>query len=323
MKKLRAAVVGVGYLGNFHAQKYKNNSACELIGVCDAHKETAQKRSEELKVPFFTQPQELIGKVDLVTIASSTTFHYELASLFLQAGVPVNLEKPMTANLEQAEKLFELQQKTKTLLTVGHIERFNPAIIELKKQFSGVALSGNPVSKIESPYHYELTRWATFKSRGSDVSVVYDLMIHDIDLLFYLTNSDIQNYFISGSRLASKELDSIQGSFKMNNGQTLTISVSRVSPKMVRNIKAYSKEKIVNANTASLELEIQTKNLSPANNDDLIRNQLLQVNKVDALQEETNHFIDCVLGSSTPKVTIQDGLKSMIWADKFSKEIKF
>lgn len=310
MKKLRAAVIGVGYLGNFHAQKYKNNPSVELVGVCDAFEETAKKRSEELKVPYFTNPKDLIGKVDLVTIAASTSFHFEVASLFLSAGVPVNVEKPMTATLEQAHKLFELQQKTKTLLTIGHIERFNPAINEVRKQVQN------------SAYHYELTRWATFKARGSDVSVVYDLMIHDIDLLFSLTGSDIQDYFVSGSRLASKEMDSIQGSFKMKNGMTSTISVSRVSPKMVRSVKAYSPEKIVFANTATLELDVQTKNPAPANPDDLILNQTMTVNKVDALQEETNHFVECVLGQAKPKITVEDGLRSMIWADKFSKEVK-
>lgn len=310
MKKLRAAVIGVGYLGNFHAQKYKNNPHVELVGVCDAFEETAKKRAEELKVPAFTNPKDLIGKVDLVTIAASTTFHFEIASLFLNAGIPVNVEKPMTATLEQAQKLFEIQQKTKTLLTIGHIERFNPAINELRSQMQN------------SAYHFELTRWAAFKARGSDVSVVYDLMIHDIDLLFSLTGSDIQDYFVSGSKLASKEMDSIQGSFKMKNGMTSTISVSRVSPKMVRSVKAYGKEKIVFANTATLELEIQNKNANPANADDLVLNQTMQVNKVDALQEETNHFVDCVLGNAKPKITAEDGLRSMIWADKFSKEIK-
>lgn len=310
MKKLRAAVIGVGYLGNFHAQKYKNNPSVELVGVCDAFEETAKKRSEELKVPYFTNPKDLIGKVDLVTIAASTSFHFEIASLFLNAGVPVNLEKPMTATLEQAHKLFELQQKTKTFMTIGHIERFNPAINEVRNQVQN------------SAYHYELTRWATFKARGSDVSVVYDLMIHDIDLLFSLTGSDIQDYFVSGSRLASKEMDSIQGSFKMKNGMTTTISVSRVSPRMVRSVKAYSPEKIVFANTATLELDVQSKNPNPANPDDLILNQTMTVSKVDALQEETNHFVECVLGQAKPKITVEDGLRSMIWADKFSREVK-
>jgi predicted dehydrogenase len=309
VKKLRAAVIGVGYLGNFHAQKYKNNPNCELIGICDSFLDMAKKRSEELKVPYYTDPKELIGKVDLVTIAASTTFHFELAALFLKAGIPVNVEKPMTATFEQAQQLLEIQQASKTLLTVGHIERFNPAINELKKQMNDQA------------YHFELTRWATFKSRGSDVSVVYDLMIHDIDLLFYLTGSDIKDYFVSGSRLVSEALDSVQASFKMLNGKTATISVSRVSPKMIRNIKAYGKDKIINANTGTLELEIQNKNQAPANPDDLVANQLLQVSKVDALQEETNHFVDCVLGKATPKISIHDGLKSMDWATKITKAV--
>lgn len=309
MKKLRAAVVGVGYLGHFHAQKYKNNSQSELVGVCDSNLDLAKQRSKELGVPFYSDPKELIGKVDLVTIAASTTYHFELASLFLSAGIPTNLEKPMTATLEQAQKLFEIQQKTKTLLTLGHIERFNPAILELKNQMN------------EKTYHIELTRWSTFKSRGSDVSVVYDLMIHDIDLLFYLLESDVKDYFVSGSSLVSKELDSVAGSFKMLNGKTATISVSRVSSKINRNIKVYGADKILNANTANLEIEIQLKNQKPTSPDDLVLNQHLQVNKVDALQEETNHFINCVLGLEKPRITVLDGLKSMEWAHKITESI--
>ena len=309
MKKLRAAVVGVGYLGHFHAQKYKNNSQSELVGVCDSNLDLAKQRSKELGVPFYSDPKELIGMVDLVTIAASTTYHFELASLFLNAGIPTNLEKPMTATLEQAQKLFEIQQKTKTLLTLGHIERFNPAILELKNQMN------------EKTYHIELTRWSTFKSRGSDVSVVYDLMIHDIDLLFYLLESDVKDYFVSGSSLVSKELDSVAGSFKMLNGKTATISVSRVSSKINRNIKVYGADKILNANTANLEIEIQLKNQKPTSPDDLVLNQHLQVNKVDALQEETNHFINCVLGLEKPRITVLDGLKSMEWAHKITESI--
>lgn len=125
--KLRGAVVGVGYLGRFHAQKIKAHADAELVGVCDYSYEQAQKVAEELSVKAFLQPQELIGKIDFVHIVASTQAHYDLTELFLKAKIPVLVEKPIAATVEQARKLCELAQQQQTLLTVGHIERFNPA----------------------------------------------------------------------------------------------------------------------------------------------------------------------------------------------------
>ncbi len=315
MKKLRAAVVGVGYLGNFHAQKYKNNPHCELVGVCDASPEQAQKIATALGVTAYTNPKDLIGKVDLVTIATSTRFHYELAMMFVEAGIPVNVEKPMTATLEQAEKLFEASQKKKSFLTVGHIERFNPSIVEVANKMAGEATS------------FELTRWAPFNLRGSDVSVVFDLMIHDIDLMFWLCqNGKVTNHSVRGDVIVSQETDSVTGYFDLNldSGKTKSVymSVNRASGKGVRQLKAYSKTKTITANTGIHELEMYEFNPSAAKVEDKIKTTNWTVAKVDALQEETNHFIDCVLNNKKPLITAEDGLRAMVWADKIDKHIR-
>lgn len=315
MKKLRAAVVGVGYLGNFHAQKFKNNPHCELVAVCDANLAQAQKIATALNCQAYTNPKDLFGKVDLVTIAASTQYHYDLATLFVNEKIPVNVEKPMTATLEQAEKLYALSESKKSLLTVGHIERFNPSIIEVAKKM------GNEAS------HFELIRWSPFKNRGSDVSVIYDLMIHDIDLMFWLCQgAGVTNFIARGDTLISKETDSVTAYFDLSldkgNSKSVYMSINRTSGKAVRQLKAYSKRKSLTANTGTHELEMYEFFPQADKEEDKVKTSNWTLSKADALQEETNYFVDCVLNNKRPLITAEDGLKAMIWADKIDKHIR-
>lgn len=294
MTKLRAAVVGVGYLGTFHAQKYTKNANAQLVGVCDFSPAQADKVAAELGVAAIHKAQDLIGQVDMVTVAASTQSHYELAKLFLQNGIHVNVEKPITATIPQAEELVSLAQQKNLKLAVGHIERFNPAIIELKKH-------------LKDTKTLELTRLATYKARGADVSVLHDLMIHDMDLLYWLTGSEIENFTASGSKLISKELDTAQVAVKMKNGTMVYIHVSRVSSNMQRWIRATQKESILFANTGTLELE----KCEPGSGDAPVKITPWTVTKEDALQKETDAFIDSVMNNKPLAVTGLDGMKSL------------
>jgi predicted dehydrogenase len=304
--KLRAAVVGVGYLGTFHAQKYTKNSNVKLIGVCDFSSAQADKVAGELGVASFHRAQDLIGQVDLVTVAASTQSHYELAKLFLKNGIHVNVEKPMTATVPQAEELVNLAQQKNLKLAVGHIERFNPSIVELKKH-------------LKNTKTLELTRLATYKARGADVSVLHDLMIHDMDLLYWLTGSEIERFIGSGSKLISKELDTAQVAVKMKSGTMVYINVSRVSSSMQRWIRATQKESVIYANTGSLELEKSESDLpEPAGVDASVKVTTWTLTKEDALQKETDAFIDSVLNNKAVAVSGLDGWKSL----KAIEEIK-
>lgn len=294
-KKLRGAVVGVGYLGNFHAQKYKNNPHVELVGVCDHFPAQADKIAAELGVKSFHKPQDLVGEVDLVTIAASTLSHFELAKMFLQNGIHVNVEKPITATVPQAEELLVLAQKNNLKLAVGHIERFNPAVNDLQKH-------------LKNPKFIELTRMAPYKARGADVSVLHDLMIHDMDLLFWLSGSEIESMVCSGTKLVSKELDTASVSFKMKNGIHAVINVSRVSPVAQRSIRVLQDDCTLFAQTGSLEIE---KVVPGPGGDQLVTVTKWNVEKADALQKETDAFIDCVLNNKQPVVTGLDGLKAL------------
>lgn len=294
MSKLRAAVVGVGYLGTFHAQKYTKNPNVQLVGVCDFSPAQADKVAAELGVAAIHKAQDIVGQVDLVTIAASTQSHYELAKLFLQNGIHVNVEKPIAATIPQAEELVNLAQQKNLKLAVGHIERFNPSIIELKKN-------------LKDTKTLELTRLATYKARGADVSVLHDLMIHDMDLVYWLSGSEIESFTASGSKLISSELDTAQVAFKMKSGLMAYVNVSRVSSNMQRWIRATQKGSVLYANTGTLELE---KN-EPGSGETPVKVSTWTVTKEDALQKETDAFIDAVKNNTPTVVNGMDGLKAL------------
>ena len=168
--KLRTAVVDVGHLGRFHAQKHKMLEDVELIGVCDASKEQAEKIAREMGVKAFFDPAKLIGRVDAVTVAASTPAHFELVKLFLENKIHVLVEKPIANNSREAEELCRIAEKHALKFQVGHVERFNPALQAAR-------------AKIDKPLFIEVHRLAPFKVRSTEVDVVLDLMIHDLDVI--------------------------------------------------------------------------------------------------------------------------------------------
>ncbi len=307
MSKLRAAVVGVGYLGNFHAQKYKNNSNVDLIGVCDYSTIQAEKVAQELQVKVFAKAQDLIGQVDLVTIAASTQSHFELAKLFIENGIHVNIEKPVTANLEQAHQLLQLQklmQGKNVIISVGHIERFNPSVLELKKYAQSVR-------------HIELDRMAPFKSRGADVSVLHDLMIHDLDILNYLFPEQWEVVQYSGNQICGGSLDTAQVSLKSASGRTAYIHVSRVNAVPVRQIRFIGKSEVITVQSGTHDFERITR----GTDQEPMRIEKWQLDKADALQKETDAFIQAVQNQQSPEVPLSAGILAMTQVEEILAKI--
>lgn len=298
--KLRGAVVGVGYLGQFHAQKIKAHPAVTLAGVCDFSYSQAQKVAAELATVAFKTPQEMIGLVDFVQIAASTQAHFDLASLFLTQKIPVLVEKPIAATIEQAEKLCQLSEKNSTLLTVGHIERFNPAFRYLKENSGDVG-------------YLEINRLAPFRVRGSDVSVLHDLMIHDIDLVAWIFGSEIVNFTVAGKKLIRPTYDDVSVRLELKSGVQVTINNSRVTPQIIRNYRAVGKSKTIYMNTATLEGEV----LRPLTEDPFYSTETVKLEKADTLALETDHFIQCVLGRKKPAITAREALRALINVEKF------
>lgn len=303
--KLRAAVVGVGYLGTFHAQKIKAHAEAELVGVCDFSFAQAEKVATDLGTQAFRKPEDLIGKVDYVHIAASTQSHYDLAHLFLQNKIPVLVEKPIAATVEQAEKLCDLAEKNKTLLTVGHIERFNPAFVYLKENITAVS-------------YLEINRLAPFRTRGSDVSVLHDLTIHDIDLVHWLFDSAIESYEVAGKKIIKNTFDDVSIRLKLKNGTQVTINNSRVSPQIVRNYRAVAPHQVIATNTATLEVEI----LKPINAEPYHTVEKVQINKADSLALEADHFIQCILGKKQLAITGQEAMLALKNVEKFVSHLE-
>ncbi len=292
---LRAAVVGVGYLGNFHAQKYKSLTGVQLVGVCDTLLSQAVKVATDLGVRAFSKPQDLLGEVDLVTIASTTRTHFELAQFFLSHGVHVNVEKPMTVTVAEAEELVQLAAAKNLVLTVGHIERFNPAVVALKAQ-------------MQKPKIIELQRHAPFKARGADVSVVHDLMVHDIDLLLSMVPSPVVKVHARGSKVVTNSWDVASATFEFANGVLGFIHVSRIASAMTRSVKLVDQNFQIFANTQTGELEKISQGTSEQ---EPLKVEKWTVDKKDALLQETETFVKAVQKQGSLLVTGQDGLQAM------------
>lgn len=303
--KLRGAVIGVGYLGQFHAHKIKAHAEAQLVGVCDFSFEQAQKVAVDLSTEAYQNPEELFGKVDFVHIAASTQSHFDLAQLFLQQKIPVLVEKPIAATIEQAEKLCELSEKNNTLLTVGHIERFNPAFQYLKENSTSVN-------------YLEINRLAPFRTRGSDVSVLHDLTIHDIDLVSWIFNSSIESYEVAGTKLIKPTYDDVSIRLKLKNGTQVTINNSRVTPQIIRNYRAVANNQVIFMNTATLEAEV----LKPTSSDPYHTIENIKLQKVDALGLEADHFIQCVLGKKKPAITAHEATNALKYVEKFISKLE-
>ncbi len=304
MKKLRAAVVGVGYLGAFHAQKYKNNPQSDLVGVFDINRMQAQKVANALSVGVFEKLEDLPGKVDVATIATSTQNHFEVAEFLIQNGIHLNIEKPITADLSQAHKLIDLASKKNVKITVGHIERFNPAFLKWR------LLMGT--SK-----YIEFERCGPFKARGADVSVIHDLMIHDIDLLLSLNPGPIINLEARGAKLMSQTIDWAVVWLSFSNLK-VCLKASRVSPIPARLIKSYDDDShwTVYLNNGELDRVRFHSGLDAS-----LVSERIATDKVDALQKETDAFVDAIINNREPLISGRDGLVALELVERICSEL--
>ncbi len=305
MKKLKGAVIGVGYLGTFHAQKIAANPRTELVAVFDHSADQATKVADSLKTKAVQNLDEIAKSVDFVTIAASTQAHYELAHFFLNKNIPTLVEKPIAATAELGMKLTELADKNKVIFSVGHIERFNPAYDYLKQNFSDTK-------------YLELNRLAPFRIRGSDVSVLHDLMIHDMDLVNFLFKQKIKSHMITGHSLIRPTIDDVSLRLELESGTQVTIQNSRLCPQIIRNYRAIQKNCTLFVNTATLEGEFL---YSDSSHESLVRTEKIQIPKVDALGLEIDHFISAVAGEKPVAITAIEATLALQQIEKFVQEL--
>src|SRR5689334_7962778 len=239
MSKIRAAVIGVGYLGRFHAQKYAALPSCELVAVADGRQEVRDAVAAEVKSRPVADYRELLGEVDAVSVVTPTPAHYEIADAFLDAGAHVLVEKPITETPAQAGSLIARAAEKRRILQVGHLERFNAAILAAEPH-------------LHSPRFMECHRLAPYKERGTDVNVVLDLMIHDIDLVQSLAGSEIESIDAIGSPVFSGEIDIANARIRFANGCVANTTASRVSLKTERKLRIFE-------DAAYISLDLQQK----------------------------------------------------------------
>jgi predicted dehydrogenase len=309
MNKIKAAVIGVGYLGRFHAQKYAQMPACELLAVVDGREEVRNLVASEVGAQAIADYRELLGKVDAVSVVTPTPSHFEIADAFLAAGAHVLVEKPITETPEQARSLIARASAAKKILQVGHLERFNAAVLAAEPHLS-------------SPRFMECHRLAPYKERGTDVNVVLDLMIHDIDLVQSLANSEIVSIDAIGSPVFSGEIDIANARIRFANGCVANTTASRVSLKTERKLRIFEE-------AAYISLDLQQKILT------LIRKRegVLQPGQLpvtieeanleqgDALKSEIESFLDCIRNNRRPIVSGEDGLRALETAIRITEQV--
>ncbi len=304
MKKLRGAVVGVGYLGRFHAQKVQASSTADLVGVYDFHKPQAKKIAAELSVKAFQDLDEVAKNVDFVTIAAATQAHYDLALYFLKNKIPTLVEKPIAATSQQGFELSNLALKNDVVFSVGHIERFNPAYNIIKES-------------ADQTTYFEINRLAPFRMRGADVSVLHDLMIHDLDLINFIFKSEVVSFEAQGSQFIQPTIDDASVRLILKSGLQVTINNSRIHPVISRNYRAIQKNRSIYLNTATLEGET----LTSLKDDPYHEIKPFKVEKVDALQLEINHFIDAVLKQKPVAISGEEASTALKMIEKMIEKI--
>ena len=302
-----AAVVGVGYLGRFHAEKYAASSKANLVAVVDSDESRAREVGAQLGAEVLTDYRALFGRVQCVSIAVPTRFHYEVARDFIDAGIDVLVEKPLTADIAQARELVAAAQARNVILQVGHLERFNPAI----RRLEGV---------IKEPKFVECHRLAPFVERGTDVDVVLDLMIHDIDVITSLVGSPVERLEAVGVPVLTDKPDIANARIKFVNGCIANVTSSRVSIKRERKIRFFQPDAYISIDYDQRRAQIYYKP-EPGAGWLGIRAENIEIKDGDALADEIDSFVDCVRNRSLPLVGGVEGLRALEIASMISAQL--
>jgi predicted dehydrogenase len=308
LEPIRIGVIGVGNMGQHHTRILSLLKDVELIGVSDINVERGLDTASKYRVRFFEDYRDMLNHVDAVCIAVPTRLHHPVGMACLQAGVHVLIEKPIAASIAEAESLVNAAAEFHCILQVGHIERFNPAFQELHK-----------VLKTEELLALEAHRMSPYSDRANDVSVVLDLMIHDIDLMMELAGSPVIKLTASGSRASdSGYLDYVTAILGFANGIVATLTASKVTHRKIRRIAAHCKNSLTEANFLNNEILIHrqtTANCLTDHGQVLYRQdgliEKVYTSNIEPLHAELEHFVNCVRGGNQPSVGGEQALKAL------------
>jgi predicted dehydrogenase len=308
VSKLRTAVVGVGYLGRFHAQKHRALDNVELVAVCDRDAERARTVAAEVQTSAVADYRELVGKIDAVTIAATTAEHLSIALFFLEHGVHCLVEKPLTRTSAEAAILTRLAKQRNLKLQVGHVERFNPALLAARETLTTVRF-------------IECHRLAPFKGRGADVNVILDVMIHDLDVILSLVDSKPTAASAVGIPVLMDDIDIANARIEFANGAIANVTASRVSTTPQRRFRVFQPNQYVSIDFGNGEVRRVTKHGEWREGATPLREETWNLEKGDALLAETKAFFDAIVNDTPPVVSGADALASLELAEMIGADI--
>lgn len=310
-KKPKIGVVGAGHLGKHHIKHLSNHSGVEFVGVFDINTESLKNTCSEFSVKALQSIEEIISCCEAVHIVTPTNTHFDIAKKFLNHKKDVFIEKPITNTVEEASSLIGLAKENGCIIQVGHIERFNPTINRLKEL-------------VDNPHYIEIERLAPFQARGTEVPVVLDLMVHDIDLILEMVDSPLESVQASGAKMMSNTVDLAHAHIKFKNGVVANLKSSRISQNYVRKIRTYQKNfySITDLMIPQIELyglehhnmfseKLKSKEVETNSGVKTLYYEKFVPENKDALLEEINDFVHCIITRSKPNVDGQAGAKAL------------
>ena len=310
-KTIKTGVIGTGYLGKFHLQQLQTISEVELVGFFDSNLEQSSTIAEKYNTHAYDNRSDLISACDAIIIATPTVTHYGIAKNALDHQCHVFIEKPITTTIDEARDLIKISDKNSLIIQVGHIERFNSAFLSLKE-------------KNIDPQFIEVHRLASFKSRGHDTSVVLDLMIHDIDIILDIIESNVKDIQANGVKVITDEIDIANARITFDNGCIANLTSSRISLKEMRKMRIFQEKSYINIDFLNKAMEEYslTDNQNSEDNDSQLfpyddsKNQFIRYKKNDAsptnaLKEELKHFITCIQQSTIPIINGNVAMKAL------------
>lgn len=323
---LKIGVLGAGHLGKIHLKQIGEIPEYQLVGFFDSNPDTVKKVSEEMNIPAFSSAIELIKNSDVLDVVVPTIAHFEYANIALRQFKHVFIEKPLAGSVEEAKALVSLAREANVKTQVGHVERFNPAFLAVK-------------DRCESPMFIEAHRLAQFNPRGTDVSVILDLMIHDIDIILSLVKAEVKRISASGVAVVSDTPDIANARIEFDNGCVANLTASRISLKNMRKIRMFQKDAYISVDLLSHKTEVvKIKELGPNEEEAMFsmvidqgpgkpKKQIFQENPPiipnNAIRLELSEFAKAIINNTPTAVTIEDGAKALETATRIIERINY
>jgi predicted dehydrogenase len=309
-KKLKIAVIGVGHLGKFHTQKYAQMPGVELMGIVDIDSPKVSALADQYNTRAYTDYRQIMGGIEAASLAVPTALHHDLALDLLRAGIHLLIEKPITFQLADADRLIALAKEQNLVLQIGHIERFNPAVVQMQKW-------------IDRPFLFKAERLSPFTVRGTDVDVVLDLMIHDLDIILHTVKSKIREISATGVSVVTDKIDMADTRLIFENGVTAHLTASRFADKPTRRIRIFQAASYLAVDCMKREISITRMEAVTNRKPDKpsIRTESLNFTDRDPLADEIHSFVNAVIQGTEPAVTGSDGRDALQTALMISAQI--